>query len=248
MKLLKFNLHGKTAHFKKPDVNAYAYYTYSHIHKIALYGILGAILGLGGYNQQREEKYPEFYARLKEVRLGIVPIGKRRGYFSKKMITFNNSVGYANIGADKAPCNLVVREQWLEDVAWEIYIALDDLKDVELKEKLVEYILNSKAEYIPYLGKNDHIANISNPQLVECDTEEDVEQINSLFYYDEVELDDEAIDTNEVTYLFKDYMPTDLKKENNMYELKELAFTNRAVEDLNDQVIILDGEKYIALL
>ncbi|WP_255547715.1 type I-B CRISPR-associated protein Cas5b [Crassaminicella indica] len=248
MKLLKFNLHGKTAHFKKPDVNAYAYYTYSHIHKIALYGIIGAILGLGGYTQQQNKQYPEFYDLLKDVRVGIVPIGKERGYFSKKMITFNNSVGYANIGADKAPCNLVVREQWLEDVSWDIYIALDDLKDYELKEKMIDYILNSKAEFLPYLGKNDHIANICNTQLIECEITEAAEQIHSLFYYDEIELEDGAVDEDQIPYLFKDYMPVALNKENNMYEFAQIAFTNRAIEDVKDQTIILDTDKYIALL
>jgi CRISPR-associated protein Cas5h len=49
MKALSFNLSGNFAHFKKPDVNSYAYFTYSHIHKVALLGIIGAILGLEGY-------------------------------------------------------------------------------------------------------------------------------------------------------------------------------------------------------
>ena len=56
MKAIKFNLSGKFAHFKKPDVNSYAYFTYSHIHKVALLGILGAILGLKGYESFSREK------------------------------------------------------------------------------------------------------------------------------------------------------------------------------------------------
>ena len=59
-KAIKFKLSGKTAFFKKPDVNEYAYFTYNNIHKIALLGMLGAVIGLGGYNQQKENKYPEF--------------------------------------------------------------------------------------------------------------------------------------------------------------------------------------------
>ncbi len=34
-KAMKFKLFGKTAFFKKPEVNEYAYFTYNNIHKIA---------------------------------------------------------------------------------------------------------------------------------------------------------------------------------------------------------------------
>ena len=45
MKALCFTLKGKTAFFKKPEVNSYVYFTYGNIHKIALLGVFGAILG-----------------------------------------------------------------------------------------------------------------------------------------------------------------------------------------------------------
>ena len=50
MEILKFTIKGSNAFFKKPDVNTYLYLTYGNIHKIALIGILGAILGYCGYN------------------------------------------------------------------------------------------------------------------------------------------------------------------------------------------------------
>ena len=46
MEAVKFTLSGRNAFFKKPEVNAYYYFTYSHIHKVALLGIFGAILGM----------------------------------------------------------------------------------------------------------------------------------------------------------------------------------------------------------
>src|SRR5699024_8317345 len=112
MEGITFNLSGKTAFLKKPDVNAYAYFTYNNIHKIALLGVLGAIMGLGGYNQMSTKsgdvRYPEFYERLKDIRISIVPLSEK-GYFQKKIQTFNNSVGYASKEEGK---NLIVREQW----------------------------------------------------------------------------------------------------------------------------------------
>ena len=52
MDVLKFQLSGETAFFKRPDVNTYLYFTYGNIHKVALLGMLGAIMGYKGYNSQ----------------------------------------------------------------------------------------------------------------------------------------------------------------------------------------------------
>ncbi len=78
MKAISFEISGKTAIFKKPDVNSYAYFTYNNIHKPALLGILGAIIGLDGYTKlydenrkAKEEKlgyndgFPDYYEKLK---------------------------------------------------------------------------------------------------------------------------------------------------------------------------------------
>jgi len=80
MKALKFKLSGKTAFFKKPEVNSYLYFTYGNIHKVSLLGMFGAILGYGGYNQHRymldnikgyKESYPEFYSKLNKLKVSI---------------------------------------------------------------------------------------------------------------------------------------------------------------------------------
>ena len=117
MKVISFELSGKTACFRKPDVNQFAYFTYNNIHKPALLGLFGAILGLAGHiqlfneNRRIEEEnksikkkadkkplndgYPEFYEKLKDLKVSITPLAPN-GYFSKKIQVFNNSVGYAS--------------------------------------------------------------------------------------------------------------------------------------------------------
>ena len=55
MQALKFRLKGKHAFFKIPAVNSYYYFTYAQIHKVALLGIFGAILGYDGYQQMQKE-------------------------------------------------------------------------------------------------------------------------------------------------------------------------------------------------
>jgi CRISPR-associated protein Cas5h len=213
-------------------------------------GILGAVIGLKGYTSQhmKKEKYPEFYTCLKDMRIGIVPPSGNRGYFSKKIITFNNSVGYANIDANKMPCNLVVREQWLEDVTWNIYLCLEDIKDVRIYDKIVDYLLNRKSEYPPYLGKNDHFAEIKDPEIVYCKPIDFAEEIHSLFYYEKVVLDDYPIYDGGLPFLYKDYVPVALNEFNNKYEFREIAFTNRAIKEIKDTLILPHNGCNVALI
>ena len=62
MKALKFILSGKTAFFKVPMVNSVCYFTYGNIHKPALLGMFGAILGYKGYGYEITD-FPEYYEK-----------------------------------------------------------------------------------------------------------------------------------------------------------------------------------------
>lgn len=138
MQALKFRLKGKHAFFKIPAVNSYYYFTYAQIHKVALLGIFGAILGYDGYQQmQKEDRFPEFYERLQALKVSVIPCVKN-GIFLKKVQTFNNSIGSLEQGG-----NLIVQEQWLEKPEWLIYVLLD----CEESEKLAE-MLEKKAEHL----------------------------------------------------------------------------------------------------
>ena len=77
MRALKFTLSGKNAFFKKPEVNAYFYFTYGQIHRVALLGILGAIVGYKGYGCTGT--YPEFYEKLKD--LNVLKYIDNEGFF-----------------------------------------------------------------------------------------------------------------------------------------------------------------------
>ena len=120
MEILKFTLSGKQAMFKKPEVNAIYYYTYGQIHKPALLGMFGAILGYEGYNQQKSDKYPAYYQTLKSLQISILP-NAQKGYFSKKISCFNNSVGYES---REQGGNMIVKEKWLEYPSWAILVLL----------------------------------------------------------------------------------------------------------------------------
>ena len=242
MRALRFELKGETAFFKKPDVNIHIYFTYSHIHKVALFGILGAILGLGGYMQQYDDNYPlaknrksvenqrlfpEFYEVFKHTRVSIVPHGDR-GYFAKKVQIFNNTVGYASQEEGNI---LNVREQWLEKPCWTIYVAGDEGLPRPIFDKLADYLLNSKSVYMPYLGKNDHPAAITSPVLLEVATADKPSFIDSLHRADHICYDAEGvIKPGQSKSFFKEFMPVGLNETNNGYILHPLVLTNHEID------------------
>jgi len=169
-KIISIDLRADFGFLKKPDTNDPIYLTFNMLHKPALLGIFGAILGLGGFSQAKEEEqkqpkpkrgqkvkiiFPEYYQKLKTVKVGIKPIrinkdGKEDpafdGNFQKTNITYNNGVGYANLDGG----NLIVTEQTLVSPAYRCYISVDS-GDPDL----LDCLQRNKSEFIPYLGKNE---------------------------------------------------------------------------------------------
>ena len=259
MKAVSFRLSGKTACFRKPDVNQYAYFTYNNIHKPALLGIFGAILGLAGHiqlsneNRRTEEGnksikkkadkkplnsgYPEFYEKLKGLKISIVPLAPH-GYFAKKIQVFNNSVGYAS---KEMGGNLIVREQWLENPEWQI-IVLDDGTDEYMKLK--EYLIEKKSVFVPYLGKNDHPATIDEVKELELSASVDGAKMSSLFMENECEIS-KMPPRGELSYFFKEVSPMRLQEEYHFYEYENLIFTNhKIIQSSSDDIYSFEQENY----
>jgi CRISPR-associated protein Cas5h len=259
MKAVTFKLSGKTACFRKPDVNQYAYFTYNNIHKPALLGLLGAILGLGGHIQLHNENrrikeenksikkqadkkplnigYPEFYEKLHHLKISITPLVPH-GYFSKKIQVFNNSVGYAS---KEMGGNLIVREQWLENPVWQIMI-LDD--GSEVFSELKEYLIKGKSVFVPYLGKNDHPVNIDEVQELELNSSIDNIKVSSLFIEGKCEIS-KMPPRGELSYFFKEVLPMRLQEEYHFYEYENLILTNhKIVQNSSDDIYSFEQKNY----
>ena len=239
MKALTFTLRGENAFFKIPEVNAYCYFSYGNIHKVALLGIFGALLGYGGYGQRKkDDEYPEFYEKLHNIEIAIGMDKKRKGYIQKKIHSFNNSVGYAS-QEEKSRGNLIIKEQWLENPRWEIYVKIDN----EEAKKIADAIINKKAIFLPYLGSNDHPAIIEQAQIVDIKPEEEVEDISMdcLFpeHYFELEEDDDII-----PFLYSEFLPVGLEQETNFYIREKIIFTNIPISNANKDIYKING-KYI---
>lgn len=240
MNILKFTLSGKQAMFKKPDVNSVHYYTYGQIHKPALIGLFGAVLGYAGYSQMNKgDEYPEYYWRLKELRISISP-NAEKGYFAKKIIGFNNSVGYAS---REQGGNLIVKEQWLEDPSWDIFVLLD----CDEAKKLAEYVVGKKCVYIPYLGKNDHPADITQTMILEGNISMNAESLDCLFPKNKAQIDFDAdlFGGVENPFKYEEALPIRLDTETNQYLLEKFVYTNMTLSEIKEKVWDVGGKKVI---
>lgn len=244
MKALCFTLKGKTAFFKKPEVNSYFYFTYGNIHKVALLGIFGAVLGYGGYTKQYEQHgkkkvlekgYPEFYEKLSQLKVAITPNAKQ-GFFQKKVQYFNNSVGYAS---KEQGGNLIIKEQWLEEPSWDICVLLD----CEESDKLAESFRNHKCIYIPYLGKNDHFADILNVHIEEAKEQNSGEgKISSLFIRNNAEilLKKSVRGKIGMTYKYQENLPYGLDEWTNLYNLESFVYTDADTKWEKQQIYLVE--------
>lgn len=222
MKVLKFNLSGDFACFKNEVMND-IYDTYPHIHKPALLGLFGAILGYDGYAQTQkvfgktDNSYPEYYQKLKDLKVAIVP---KKQSFTKILETFTNTTAMFNRvtvmdkkekdetedenndevkkvkdkkSDKKSGATLIVKQFWLEKPSWDIYLIVDN----EESKKIEDSILNFKTVYSLYLGANNHFANISDIGILEGkEITENAFIISSLVKADEINANLESMLTS----------------------------------------------------
>ncbi|MFT6337927.1 MAG: CRISPR-associated protein Cas5h [Halioglobus sp.] len=144
--LISFDIKSDFGFLKKPDTNEPMYLTFNMIHKPFVLGLLGAILGERGF--QQNEVLPDYYVKLKTTLIGIKPLSDQddfKGNFMKTVIKYNNGVGYAS---KELGGNLIITEQTLVKPSYRIYILTDN-------QELIRRIRNYEAEFVPYLGKND---------------------------------------------------------------------------------------------
>lgn len=249
---VKFDLTANMAIIKKPESNE-TYYTYHFPHKIMLLGILGAIIGLNGYNYyalkkelgEKVNELPEFYSKLEKLKIGIIPKMEGKN-FKHKIQTFNNSIGYAS---KEEGNNLVIKEQWLEKPYWEVYILQDNSEEYN---KIKEYLLNQKCEYIPYIGKNDHFADIKNIEIKNANLIQNSAYIDSIFTKEILE---EHIESFEELFAFdfdvlnqyeyKEILPTKLNEKIGYTKFKPFLFTNKKLEVKNQVNLYQVGDKII---
>lgn len=142
-KLISIDLKADFGFLRKPDTNDGISMSYNMLHKPGLLGIFGAILGLNGY--QKFGELPEYYLKLKDLKVAIAPLIHENGNFPKTTIIYTNTVGYANKDG-----NFIAKENTLFGPSYRVFVILDS------GSPLYDHLKNCRAEYIPYLGKNEY--------------------------------------------------------------------------------------------
>ncbi|MDX9744470.1 MAG: type I-B CRISPR-associated protein Cas5b [Arcobacteraceae bacterium] len=261
-KIISFDIESDFGMFKKPDVNNPIYFTYNIIPKPTLLGIIGAIVGFGGYSQmQKNDDFPQFYKEFEDLLISVVPLEKK-GVFQKRIIKYNNTVGYAN----KDGGTLNISEQTLINPSYRIYVALDLSKD---SHQLIEkYLLANKTEngyipnyeYIPYMGKNEFKLEIKNIQVFENSSDEldEVFAITTLFQnngkealkLNEALRDLFDVSMSETYFYYFERLPVSFD-ELGQYQYENFSFTNakfsKNSDFVQDLTLVKIGDSVICL-
>jgi len=255
MKLISFDLKADFAFFRIPDTNATINLSYNIMHRPAVLGVLGAIIGLDGYKEKG--KLPQYYDLLKDVRTGVEPLNHDKGNYSKTNIKYSNTVGYANKGT-----NFLTEELTLVKPAYRIYLLLDENNGYQ--RQLIDNLKNGCAEFIPYLGKNEFTAWWSADSYKEYHFSDEKEPIGSIkiktiFQKDKVLKNNvEApfpdllnFDNTESPFIYFERLPKDFDLSLIQYDLGEFVFSNYQIKNaqtLENLFFVEELDAYVQLL
>jgi hypothetical protein len=252
-KLISIDLHADFGCLKKPDTNDPVYLTFNMLHKPSLLGIFGAIVGLDGFSQpppkskkkgrqlddhEHQKTVAPYYEALKELKVSVRPIQKENGVcnpsfngnFSKTTLTYNNSVGYANV-QEKGPTTLMVTEQVLINPIYRCYVLFD--KDNEIYQRLFNNLKNYETEYLPYLGKNEFSVWWDNWKEYGFEKFEPGEQpfrINSIFIKEQLVTKSKVRQPYKIagntSFMLFENLPIGYDEELMQYEYRPFAYTD----------------------
>lgn len=240
-RLISFDLKADFGCMKKPDVNDGLMLTFNILHKPALLGILGAIVGLDGYSKKGE--LPAYYKAFKNLRIGIEPLLHDKGNFTKTTIKYTNTAGYSNKNEQGKGANQIIEEQTLVAPAYRCYLLID-LKESKQSE-LYQRICKGEAVYLPYVGKNEFYAsffdhnteggNISKYDSFNSFTPRSNFRIDSVFIRD-YPLKDKKVQPkyspsaksmiNQSSFAYFERLPLRLDENLFQYELAEFAYSD----------------------
>ena len=254
MKLISLDLKAVFAFFRIPDTNATINLSYNIIHRPAVLGVLGAIIGLDGYKEKG--KLPQYYDLLKDVRIGVEPLNHDKGNYSKTNIKYSNTVGYANKGT-----NFLTEELTLVKPQYRIYLLLDE--DNGYQKHLIDNIRDGCAEFIPYLGKNEFTAWWSTNSYKEYHFSDEKRPIGSIkiktiFQKDMVLKNNvEApfpdllnFGNTESPFIYFERLPKDFDLSLMQYDLGEFAFSNYQIKNaqtLENLFFVEELDAYVQL-
>lgn len=252
-KLVSIDLKSDFGFFRKPDANNTVNLSYNMLHKPALLGIFGAIVGLEGYKEKG--KPPQYYEIFKNLKIGIEPLGHEKGNFQKTIIKYSNTVGYANNGS-----TYLTEEATLIKPSYRVYALLDLEKDKQYL--LYEYLKQGKAEYLPYFGKNEFAAWWENFQEYDYQAVEKPFtdfKIRTLFLKQDVIKEQKTAPffdfmsfwESETPFMYFERLPRDFNLTLYQYDLGDSVFTTfglKQTANIDNLYHLTGSEYYVQLL
>lgn len=236
MEILKFDIYSNLAHFKDITSNQIRN-TYKHIHKCAILGVLGSIIGIEkAHTKMTEDRIPNCYKELKDIKVAIIP---HEDLFMEKTITITETVGLLHTGS-----NFVSKSKVLVNPKWTIYIYGNNNKHYD---KIKKNLINQDYYYIPYLGVNYCTASIENVEILQGEKISEISHIDSLFDADIKHYEDEEEEQRISSGLM--FLPVGYNEKTKRYNTKEMIFTNDFI-DKNQKIedIIKVGEKNLYMI
>jgi CRISPR-associated protein Cas5h len=254
-KLISIDLFADFGMLKKPDTNEPVYLTFNMLHKPALLGALGAIIGESGFKEKGV--LPDYYKKLENLKTGIEPLNHENGNFQKTTIKYNNTTGFANKGEKKSGETLNIEEQTLIAPAYRCYFLLD-IED-QTHKKIDEHLSAYKAEYLPYLGKNEFSVWWKNYKEYNCLSDfnfTDKYRIKSIFYKNEAVTNHIAkyisrsmIKDLKERFVYFERLPVfyqEIAKKQFQYNYMDFVFTNALFEtSLNLDNLLLVNKEFV---
>lgn len=237
MNLVSIDLQSDFGFFRKPETNSTLNVSYNVLHKPAVLGFMGAIIGLKGY--QTKGELPEYYKKLKDIKIGIAPLDHENGNFTKTPIKYSNTVGYANKDG-----TFLTEELTLVAPKYRVFLMLND--SVEEQKQLLKNLEGGKSEFIPYFGKNEFSAwwNKDSFEIYEFKEPENIKEsikIDTMFLKnqilkdntEQVELDflSASRDDSEPYFIYFERLPVDFNLELMQYQLQEMVFSNYLIKN-----------------
>lgn len=239
MKLISFDIESDFGFFRKPESNNTLNVSYNMIHRPAVLGILGAVIGLEGYKEKGE--LPEYYKRLNHLKIGITPLDHEQGNYLKTPIKYSNTVGYANRGT-----TYLTEELTLIAPKYRIYLYLNP--DNEIEALLYDNLKNKKSEFIPYFGKNEFTAwwdNFIEYEFSEVNSERHLSgKLETLFVRNQIVKDSveenntsfldimDPDDFDEIPFMYFERLPVDFDLNLIQYQIEEMVYTNYKIKNL----------------
>ncbi|MDO5523932.1 MAG: type I-B CRISPR-associated protein Cas5b [Bacteroidia bacterium] len=253
-KLVSIDLKADFGFFRKPDANNTINLSYNIIHKPAILGVLGAVLGLEGYKEKG--KLPAYYETLKDIKTGVEPLEEEKGSYRKTNIKYSNTVGYANKGS-----NFLTEEMTLVNPQYRIYLLLET--ENAWHQSLLHNLSNAQSEFIPYFGKNEFTAWWEKTSFREYSFEQNPHitesiRIKTVFQKDLVlRTNSEEVvgflpnPDDPIPFLYFERLPKKLDANLMQYDLGEFAYSTFYVKNagnLQNLYYIKDEDYYVQLI